>query len=77
MIKRFKEIRQQIDYILDYDLQGDDDFDPYTLKDELNSLEQELIDYEGFVSGKEESSRRKCINIINQIRDVYDLDEYS
>ncbi len=66
MIKRFKEIRKQIEYILDYELQGDDDFDPYTLKDELNSLAQELIDYEGFVIWKEELSSRKCINIINQ-----------
>ncbi len=76
MIKRFKEIREQIDYILDYDVQGEEDYDPYTLKDELDSLEQELIDYEGLVSGREESSRKICLNIINQIRDVYDLDEY-
>ena len=76
MIQRFKEIQERIDYILEYDLQGEDGFDAYDLIIELNDLEQELLDFEGFVSGKQESSRKKCLNIISQIRDVYGLGEY-
>ena len=76
MIQRFKEIRERIDYILEYDLQGENGFDAYDLIIELNDLEQELLDFEGFVSGKEESSQKKCLNIISQIRDVYELGEY-
>ncbi|MBD5263671.1 MAG: hypothetical protein HDS39_06325 [Bacteroides sp.] len=52
MIQRFKEIQERIDYILEYDLQGEDGFDAYDLIIELNDLEQELLDFEGFVSGK-------------------------
>lgn len=71
-----QEIKDRLEYIIEYDLHGEDHFDAYTLNQEINTLENKLFEWEGFLQGRTEKIRQRCLLFVDRIREIYELEQY-